>query len=75
MVKDDAETAALKKELNELIEKCKEEQQKQVDCKLAEKCGDMSAVPKCGLHTRKVLKGHINKVNSVHYAGDSRFFY
>lgn len=72
MVKDDAETAALKNELNEIIEKCKEEAKKQADCKLAEKCGDMGGAPKCSLSTKKMLKGHINKVNSVHYAGDSR---
>ena len=72
MGKDDAETAALKKELNELIESCKEEAKKQADCKLEEKCGDMGAAPKCLLSSKKVLKGHINKVNSVHYAGDSR---
>lgn len=75
MVKDDAETAALKTELNELIEKTKEESKKQADCKLVEKCGDMGAVPKCHLTTKKTLKGHINKVNSVHYAGDSRLSY
>lgn len=73
MVKDDAETAALKQELNELIDKVKGEQKKQEDCKLAEKCGDMGGAPKCPLSTKKTLKGHINKVNSVHFAGDSRF--
>lgn len=72
MVKDDAETTAMKKELNDLIAQIKEEQQKQADCKLAEKCGDMSDVPKIKLTTKKMLKGHINKVNSVHYAADSR---
>lgn len=75
MVKDDAETAALKKELNELIEQCKGESSKQVDCKLAEKCGDMGGAPKCSLSTKKMLKGHINKVNSVHFAGDSRWIF
>lgn len=70
--KDDPETAALKKELQDLITKCKEDQEKQNDCKLAEKCGDMGAAPKCSLSTKKSLKGHINKVNSVHFAGDSR---
>lgn len=74
MVKEDAETAALKKELNELIEQIREDAKKQADCKLVEKCGDISAVPKCSLSTKKMLKGHINKVNSVHYAGDSRLF-
>lgn len=32
----------------------------------------MAAVPKIRLVTKKTLKGHINKVNSVHYSGDSR---
>lgn len=72
MVKDDAEMIALKKELNELIGNLKVEQEKQVDCQLAEKCADMSDPPKCRMSTKKSLKGHINKVNSVHFAGDSR---
>lgn len=72
MVKEDAETTALKAELNELIAQIKAEQEKQADCKLSEKCADMSDMPKCRLSTKKSLKGHINKVNSVHYAGDSR---
>lgn len=42
------------------------------DAKLADKCGDMGDVPKIRLQTKKTLKGHINKVNSVHYSGDSR---
>lgn len=70
--KDDPETAELKKELLELIAKCKEDQEKQQDCKLGEKCADMAATPKISLSVRKSLKGHINKVNSVHYSGDSR---
>jgi guanine nucleotide-binding protein subunit beta, other len=72
MVKDDAETTALKTELNELIAQIKAEQEKQSDCKLSEKCGDMSDPPKVRMSIKKSLKGHINKVNSVHYAGDSR---
>lgn len=72
MVKDDAETTALKQELNDLIAQIKEEHSKQADCTLVEKCGDMADVPKLKLSTKKMLKGHINKVNSVHYAADSR---
>lgn len=72
MVKDDAETTALKNELNELVVKVKAEGEKQADCKLAEKCADMGDVPKCKLSTKKSLKGHINKVNSVHFTSDSR---
>jgi guanine nucleotide-binding protein subunit beta, other len=72
MGKDDAETTALKQELNDLIASIKAEQEKQADCKLAEVSGDMADPPKCKLSTKKMLKGHINKVNSVHYAADSR---
>ena len=32
----------------------------------------MADAPKVKLSTKKLLKGHINKVNSVHYSGDSR---
>lgn len=69
---DAAEIAALKQELNDLIAKCKEEQEKAADCKLEETCADMADPPKCRLVSKKVLKGHINKVNSIHFAGDSR---
>jgi len=72
MVKDDPETAALKTELNELIGKIRADHEKLVDAKLEEKNADMAEPPKCRLTTKKMLKGHINKVNSVHFAGDSR---
>uniref|UniRef100_A0A182R4Z3 Uncharacterized protein n=1 Tax=Anopheles funestus TaxID=62324 RepID=A0A182R4Z3_ANOFN len=70
--KDDPEVAALKKEINDMIAKFQEEQKKVADCTLFEKCGDLGDVPKVRISTKKFLKGHINKVNSVHYAGDSR---
>ncbi|XP_031635705.1 guanine nucleotide-binding protein subunit beta-2 [Contarinia nasturtii] len=70
--KDDPETAALKKELNELIAKFQEEQKKVADCKIDDKCGDVAGIPKVPLSTKRMLKGHINKVNSVHYSDDSR---
>lgn len=50
----------------------KEEQKKVADCVIADKCNDLAAVPKIRLSTQRMLKGHINKVNSVHYADDSR---
>lgn len=92
--KDDQETAALKKELADLISKfqvrknehniafsiaklivqiLQEEQTKAADCKLEDKCSDLGDVPKVRLSTKRNLKGHINKVNSVHYAEDSRY--
>lgn len=50
----------------------KEEQKKVADCDIADKCSDLAAAPKVKLSTQRLLKGHINKVNSVHYADDSR---
>ncbi|XP_037038310.1 guanine nucleotide-binding protein subunit beta-2 [Bradysia coprophila] len=70
--KEDAETVALREELNGLFAKFKEEQGKVADCTMVEKCGDLGDIPKIRFVTKKILKGHINKVNSVHYAGDSR---
>ena len=37
--------------------------------KETETVGDVS---KLKISTKKLLKGHINKVNSVHYSGDNR---
>lgn len=42
------------------------------DCKLEDKCGDLGDVPKVRFTTKRDLKGHINKVNSVHFSEDSR---
>lgn len=42
------------------------------DVTLADKCGDLPDAKKLGIQPKKILKGHINKVNSVHFAGDSR---
>lgn len=70
--KDDPETAALRKELEDIISKIKEDQSKQADTKLEETCADVGDAPRIRLTTKKLLKGHLNKVNSVHYAGDSR---
>ncbi|XP_015108755.1 guanine nucleotide-binding protein subunit beta-2 [Diachasma alloeum] len=72
MGKDDPETTALKKELDDLIKKCQEDQKKQQDTTLEEACSSVADAPKVKLSTKKLLKGHINKVNSVHYSGDSR---
>lgn len=49
-----------------------EEQKKAADCVLTEVCADAGDVTKIKVSTKKYLKGHINKVNSVHFAGDSR---
>ncbi|KAL7305936.1 hypothetical protein TKK_0001410 [Trichogramma kaykai] len=72
MGKDDAETTALKNELNELITKCKDDQKKMQDTTIEDACGSVGDAPKVKMVTKKMLKGHINKVNSVHFSGDSR---
>lgn len=35
-------------------------------------CQSLADAPKIRLSTKKLMKGHINKVNSIHYCGDSR---
>lgn len=35
-------------------------------------CSSATEVPKTKLVAKKLMKGHLNKVNSVHYSGDSR---
>ncbi|XP_021914403.1 guanine nucleotide-binding protein subunit beta-2 isoform X2 [Zootermopsis nevadensis] len=70
--KDDPELQKLRKELDDMMKKIKEEQDKVADKTLQDICGDMADAPKVRLTTKKLLKGHINKVNSVHFSGDSR---
>ena len=40
---------------------------------MAEACASVGDASKVRMVTRKMLKGHINKVNSVHYSGDNRW--
>lgn len=49
-----------------------EDQNKQKDTTLEEACSSVADAAKVKMTTKKMLKGHINKVNSVHYSGDSR---
>lgn len=49
-----------------------EDQKKQQDTTIEEACSSAADAPKVKLSTKKMLKGHINKVNSVHFSGDSR---
>lgn len=69
MPKPDEETEGLQKELTSLAEKCREEQKKVSD---TQDFGPASSIPKGKAVTRKVLKGHINKVTCCHFSGDSR---
>lgn len=69
MPKADEETEALRKELQGLADKCREEQKKVNDS------ADMGAgtdLPRGKIVTRRQLRGHINKVTCCHFSGDSR---
>lgn len=68
----DPELQKLQKELDDLMEKLKSEQKKVADTTLEAVCSEMPDAPKVRLSTKKLLKGHINKVNSIHFSGDSR---
>ncbi|XP_066147212.1 guanine nucleotide-binding protein subunit beta-2 [Euwallacea fornicatus] len=70
--KSDPETAALRQQLEDLHKKLKEAQETCADTTLDSCCSDVAHSPTVKLFTRKLMKGHLNKVNSVHYSGDSR---
>ncbi|CAG9771303.1 unnamed protein product [Ceutorhynchus assimilis] len=70
--KVDPETQSLRKELEDLYKKIQESQQQCADTTLESACESAENVPPIKLVTRKMMKGHLNKVNSVHYSGDSR---
>lgn len=72
MASKDPECDKLKAELDALVKSLKEEQEKVADAKLGEVCSDMANAPPNKLTCKRVLRGHINKVNCVHYSGDSR---
>ncbi|XP_023328148.1 guanine nucleotide-binding protein subunit beta-2 [Eurytemora carolleeae] len=68
MPKDDDETTALKAELSNIAAQIREHQEKARD---NAGLGDPGTKPgKCV--TKKLLKGHINKVTCCHFSGDSR---
>jgi len=70
--KDDPETAGLKNELQAIIQTVKDKQKEFADVTLASAAGDAGDLSKIRASVRKSLKGHINKVTSCHYSGDSR---
>ncbi|KAM7312713.1 guanine nucleotide-binding protein G(I)/G(S)/G(T) subunit beta-1 [Ixodes scapularis] len=65
--------ADLKKELEDLRTKIKEAQQAAVDKTFAEALKDVDKEARFRLKQRKVLKGHISKVTSAHFCGDSKY--
>jgi len=70
--KEDPETAALRKELQALVQKCKDAQKSVADTTLEEATAHVEELPRIRLITRRSLKGHINKVTCCHYSGDNR---
>lgn len=54
---------------------CQQDKQKEfADVTLESATGDAGDLPKIRAIVRKALKGHINKVTSCHYSGDSRSY-
>jgi hypothetical protein len=43
-----------------------------MDVTLESACGGVPDAPRVKITTKKLMKGHLNKVNSVHYSGDNR---
>jgi len=68
MPKDDDETANLRNELKVLAEKVRKKQQ---DTRDEFKISEADTRPGKSV-TKKLLKGHINKVTCCHFSGDSR---
>ncbi|XP_064461100.1 guanine nucleotide-binding protein subunit beta-2-like [Ornithodoros turicata] len=66
------EEAELKKELEGVLKKIKEAQAAAADTSFAEVCKDLKREAKFHMKQRRVLKGHISKVTSAHFCGDSK---
>lgn len=67
------EAASLMMEIELLTQSLKVAQESANDSTMSDICSGLSEVPKLRLQTKRLLKGHINKVNSIHFSGDSRF--
>ncbi|XP_037075823.1 guanine nucleotide-binding protein subunit beta-2-like [Pollicipes pollicipes] len=72
MTSKDPELDKLKTELEAAIEAIKEAQKKVADADLVTVCADLQDAPRIRASCKRILKGHINKVNGVHFSGDSR---
>ncbi|KAL1497185.1 hypothetical protein ABEB36_008184 [Hypothenemus hampei] len=70
--KSDPETLALRSELEELYKTIQEAQQKCADVTMDSACNEVASITPIKFLTKKLMKGHLNKVNSVHYSGDGR---
>jgi len=72
MAPKDADLPALRQELTDAIAKMREAQKAQADTTLQEACSGVAAGARIKPSTKRLLKGHNNKVNCVHFSGDSR---
>ncbi|ODM90207.1 Guanine nucleotide-binding protein subunit beta-2 [Orchesella cincta] len=70
--KEDPAVTGLKKEIESLKQTLKSAQDAANDSTLENVCSGLNEVPRLRLQTKRLLKGHIHKVNSVHFSGDSR---
>ncbi|XP_071545289.1 guanine nucleotide-binding protein subunit beta-2 [Panulirus ornatus] len=68
----DPEVDKLKKELQDAIAKVQADQQSKADSTLGDACSGVGEAPKIRASCKRLCKGHLNKVNSVHFSGDSR---
>lgn len=66
------DTEELKKELNGLTAKIKAAQEAAADKSFQEVLKDIEKEAKFRIKQRRVLKGHISKVTSAHFCGDSK---
>lgn len=62
----------LKDELEQLKNKIKQSQQDAMDKSMEDICGSLGDVPKIQLRIKKIMRGHLAKVNAVHFSGDDR---
>jgi len=68
----DAECKKLQKEIEDLKEKIKASQKNVRDKEFEQVMVDLREAPKLKVVVKRMLKGHIHKVNGVAFAGDSR---
>jgi hypothetical protein len=72
MAEVDHEVVALRAETNALKEEIVKAQEAAKDKKVGEICSDLSSVTKPKLQTKRILRGHIHKVNAIQFAQDNR---
>lgn len=68
----DPEHEALRLEIDTLKEKIITKQAAVKDKSLFEICSAVGAAPRVKLSTKRILRGHIHKVNAIDFAADNR---